>query len=422
MDSRSLRVVVRLIDDRVAAIRRARPHGETAGDHRLVHLVDLLIDGVERERERILREIDSATDDERVVLGRKLLRLHTQVRGYSMLTPYLADIGRSDLPMGLLQAVGILIEALLPAGADPVIHLDEHHNYATLDLLTLTEPIRSSLGIAAPPSPAPVVFFVPSTDPANALLLPILAHEVGHTAIDEADLGSDVLSNSDQGALSDLLDDCLTAAGSSDPTTWKLNLFRWLEELLCDALAVTLTGPSFLFASAVFLPAPANGSVNSSHPFPGDRVQVTLRLLERRGWKPLLDSHAPQITSWLSSLDQPIDQQSPLERFLREGIRILEPAIAEVTERFVDSPMTPAEFDGIQSFLAQLLHMEVPPAEVSGKPTPPWAAVLAAWLHRIREGGDEPTTLVAATVDATYNASILKAIEMSRILEYWKMI
>ena len=419
MDNGSLGLVVGLIDDRISAIRRARPKAEQALTHALVQLVDSLLEGVQRERGRLLDEIKAAGDAERVILGRKLLRLLSQLRGFSMLTPYLSDVGRSDIAMGLVQAVDMLIGALLPKGADPVVHLDEHHNYSTLDLVALTEPIRTSLSIGDAPSPGPVVFFVPSTDPTNALLLPILAHEVGHSAVDEADLGSAVLSGADHQALDHLLDECLNAAGTSDPTAWKLLLFRWLDELLCDALAATLTGPSYLFASAVFLPAPEGGAVGS-HPFPSDRVQMILRLLAHHNWRPLLEDHASQITAWLKGLDEPIDGSSPLERFLREGIRILEPAVVEVAEEYVSGALDPGEFDRIQSFLAQLLHVGIPPAEVGGDPTPPWAAVLSAWLHRIREHGDEPKSLVAATVDADYNASILKAVEMSRILEFWK--
>ena len=263
------------------------------------------------------------------------------------------------------------------------------------------------------------MFFLPSTDPTNALLLPVLAHEVGHAAIDQADLGSEVLAKADLKALDALLDECLSAAGENDPTPWKLRLFRWLEEVLCDALAAILTGPSFLFASAVFLPAPDEGAVGT-HPFPCDRIQMTLRVLGRRNWRPLLEAHAPRITAWLEGLDQPIDISSPMERFLREGIRILEPALVEIAEDYVSGSLDPNEFDGIQSFLAERLHAGIPPAEIGGTPTLPWAVVLAAWLHRIREHGDEPVSLVTATVDADYNASILKAIEMSRILDLWR--
>jgi hypothetical protein len=419
VDQGSLGLVVGLLNDRIGAVRRVQPRIEGGRGQQLLALVESMLVGVERERDRLLKELAAATDDdEAAVLGRMLLRLLSQVRGFSMLTPYLADVGRVDLPMGLVQSIEILIESLLPEGADPVVHLDEHHMYSTLDLLSLTESVRVALGVTGEPTPAPIVFFLPGTDPNNALLLPILGHEVGHPAVDQARLMPTVLDRASLDALNTLLDDCMNAAGETDATPWQIRLFHWLEELMCDALATVLTGPSFLFASAVFLPAPDEG-VLGTHPFPSDRIGMTLRLLDALGWRNLLTVHAPGITAWLEGLDQPIGAAAPRERFLREGVRLLEPALFEVAREHVSGDLEPNEFDNIQSFLAELLHAGVPPAEISGKAVPPWAAVLAAWLHRVREHGDVPATLIAAVADREFNASILKAIEMSRILSLW---
>ena len=419
MDSGSIELVLELLEDRIDAIRRVRPRTAGGRGRVLIGLVDELLTGVERERDRTVTQLAGASESERQVLGRKLLRLLSQVRTFSMLTPYLEDIGRNDLPMGLLQAIDLLIQELLPRTADPVIHLDEHHMYSTLDLVSLTAPIRLALGIADPTGPNPVVFFLPSTDPSNALLLPILAHEVGHAAIDQASLVSAVLSQADQKALDVLLDQCMKDADETNPTPWKIQLFRWLEESICDALAAILTGPSFLFAMAVFLPAPETGTVGT-HPYLSDRVQMCLRVLRGRGWEPLLKTHSPNITAWLEKIDQPIDTSTRWEVFLRQGMRILEPAIIQVATSHVKSALEPTHFEGVQSFLAQLLHAGIPPAEIGGEPTEAWEDVLAGWLHRLREDGDRPATLVKATADVEFNASILKAIEMSRILRFWR--
>jgi hypothetical protein len=419
MDQGSLGLVVRLIQDRIAAIRSVEPRIVRGRGSQLVQLVEMLLGGIETERDRVVSELSGASPDEAAVLGRKLLRLLSQVRGFSMLAPYVRDVGRADLPMGLVQAIDILVESLLPDGADLVVHLDEHHMYSTLDLLTLTQPVRTSLGVPTMTGPAPVVFFLPGTDPNNALLLPILAHEVGHSAVDQAGLVTEVLNQGDVTALNDLLDRCLTASGITDPTEWQIRLFHWLEELICDALATVLTGPSFLFSSAVFLPAPTEG-VLGTHPFPADRIGMTLRLLEAIGWRRLLESHAPIITTWLDGITQDISTRPSMEVFLRQGVQILEKDIFDVATSHVGAALNPAEFESVQSFLAELLHVEVPPAEHGGNSVPPWAALLAAWLHRIREDGDRPDALASAVSDREFNASILKAIEMSRILDLWR--
>jgi hypothetical protein len=269
------------------------------------------------------------------------------------------------------------------------------------------------------PAQAPIVLFLPNMDPFNALLLPILGHEVGHPAIEEQGLVSTVLARSDVGALNTLLDECMTAAKETDATSWQVQLFGWLEELMCDALATVLTGPSLLLASALFLPAPDHG-VLGTHPFPCDRTRMALRLLDELGWRDVLLDHAPGITSWLEGLERPIDVTVPRERFLREGVRLLEPGLFTLARERVSNPLVPDAFVNVHSFLEQLLSVGIPPAEISGEPVDPWAAVLAGWIHQIRERGDEPCSLAAATSDREFNRSILKAIEMSRILQLWK--
>ncbi len=182
------------------------------------------------ERDRIAAQFEiPAEEEERVVLGRTILRLLSHARGMAMLTPYLEDVGRVDLPMGLIQAVDILIEALLPTGADPVIHLDEHDMYSALNLMPATASVRTALGVTENPTLPPIVLFLPSMDPFNALLLPILGHEVGHPAIEEHGLVSTALANSDVDALNTLLDECMTAANETDATSWQVQLFGWLE-------------------------------------------------------------------------------------------------------------------------------------------------------------------------------------------------
>lgn len=418
MDTASLGLIESLLEDRITTIRKALPRVESGRGQKLVELVDALVGGVELERDAVLEALSTASDpEEGRVHARKLLRLLTQVRGFSLLTPYLNDIGRVDLQMGLVQAIEVLIESLLPDGADPIVHLDEHHMYSTLDLISLTEPVRSALGISATPELTPVVFFLPGTDPNNALLLPLLAHEVGHAAVDQANLVTEVLGRSDADSLNKLLDECMTVASISDATSWQIQLFRWLEELLCDAMATVLTGPSFLYASAVFFPAP-DVAVLGSHPFPSDRVGATLRLLVSLGWGEVLDS-TPQITNWLGGITQEVRDPGQ-EQFLRGAIQIIEPALFEVARSHVRGSLDPGEFDGVRSFLAELLQVGVPPAEIGGEPVPPWAAVLAAWLHYVHQHGDTSVSLVEAVADTAFNESTLKSIEMSRILDLWR--
>lgn len=317
MDQDSLALVTRSIADRVEAIRRAEPSTTAARGRTVVALVEEVLAALEAERDRVIDELPSASHSEADALGRRLMRLLAHVTSFSTLTPYLADVGRRDISLGLLQTADVVVEALLPIGADAVIHLDEHHMYSTIDLRVVTKRPLNALGVNTTIDTIPLVLFVPGIDPHNALLVPILAHEVGHSAVEEANLGSVVLSEADLGPLNTLLDECLRTAGDPDPAPWQVQLFSWIDELLCDALAIALTGPSFLFAAAAFLPAPQAGSLGT-HPFPADRIRFALESLRSIGWGDVLADRVPALVAWLTKISTPEHEPSdPRERFLR---------------------------------------------------------------------------------------------------------
>lgn len=425
MDKDSLALVDRSIRDRIGSIRQAVPKDARGRGRKVVALVEAMLSAVEGERSRLLADAVTATPEILAVLGRQLVRLLTQVTSFSTLTPYLADVDRHDLSLGLLQTADVLVADLLADGADAVIHLDEHHMYSTLDLLVPTKPILNQLGYDLPTDGSPLVFFIPHMDPHNALLLPILAHEVGHAAVEESSLGSMTLANADLDALNTLLDECLEEANNPEAGPWQVQLFSWIDELLCDALAIVLTGPSFLFAESVFLPAPRSGSLGS-HPFPADRVRFALESLVELGWGDILNERVPNLRAWLSDVvdggsltDDDRGSVDPRERFLREGLRTLEGSILETARNHVRRPLTPQDFDEVDSRMAELLHLAIPPAQIGGEPVPLWLIILAAWLHRFDQDGDAAETLALASDDLDFNAFILKAIEMSRVVSLW---
>ena len=104
------------------------------------------------------------------------------------LMPFLRDVERRDLPAGLHVAIDTTIDQLLSEGGDPIVHMDDEYMYSTLDL-------RRALNQEPDEMVSPIVFFLPATDPFNVLLLPIIAHEVGHGAIRQADLGSQTVTS-----------------------------------------------------------------------------------------------------------------------------------------------------------------------------------------------------------------------------------
>jgi hypothetical protein len=348
-----------------------------------------------------------------------MLRLVQQSEVLNILKPYLDDVGRRDIPVGLWQSIDVLVEGLLPGGADPVIHFDDHYMYSTADLVTAVQGGLAALGVAYPDSVVrPVVFFLPGTDPSNALLMPILAHEVGHTAVEQNSLGSKAFKRVDAVRLNTLFDDCLQAAGNPPPGPWQVQLFRWMDELLCDALATVLTGPSLLFASATFLPAPDPGTLGS-HPFPADRLRISVQQLKALGWSKVLQESIPKTLAWLESLKAP-PPTDDRERFLRGAVDIIEPALFEVAKSHAKQTLTPADFGAVSGDLVTMIQANIPPAQVKGRHVDPWAITLAAWIYQFSALGDTPKSLAVAVADRKFNAFVHKSIEMAGITRLWE--
>ncbi|MCA1696727.1 MAG: hypothetical protein LC749_19505, partial [Actinobacteria bacterium] len=213
---------------------------------------------------------------------------------------------------------------------------------------------------------------------------------------------------------------CPSKRGMLNPGPWQVQLFSWIDELLCDALALVLTGPSFLFAAAAFLPAPQAGSLGT-HPFPADRIRFALESLRTLGWGDVLAERVPDLLAWLTEVSSPAEAPADArERFLRLGLRSLEESILTVARSQVANPLTPAEFDNLDSRVMELVNLAIPPSQVGVDPVPPWMIVLAGWLYRFSSDGDHAETLAKATGDTVFNEYLLKAIEMSRVTSLWR--
>lgn len=422
MDAHSLALLNQLIEHRVRRTQADVDSYHEGRGHSLAILIREFLSGIDSSRATFIAQMAAASDLERDVIGRQLLRLRQSLNELdSLLLPYASDIGRRDLPVGLLYLIDALIEALLPDPTDPVVHLSDDYMYSTQGLTAALRSVLPTLGASVPGGPASVLFNIPSSESTNALLAPILAHEIGHQAVNGRNLGSATLASADAAALNQLLTDRLAAAGITDASAWQLQFFRWLDELLCDALAAVMMGPSFLFASSAFLPAPAEGVIGT-HPFPADRLRLTLAQLDAIGWTPIVQKHAPNVLAWAQDLAAPVgDLSDPLEGFLRGAIEIVAPAVTDVARSSVTGALEPEAFEQLKGGIGEMLQVGIPPAELSEEPVSPWAILLGAWLHQFVRYGDEPKTLGVAIADRDFNLFTMKAIEMSRVAELWKL-
>lgn len=428
MDPRSVELLDQLIKDHLDRLSAELPAEGDAPGGEAVRLVGRLLERFRSERERIVEDLANATPEERAVLARSLERLFIDLKIFQPhLTPFVRDATMEATRLGLQVVIEGLIRTLLPKGADPVVHLEERHLYATMDLARSLRNLWDQLPSAGSDdtlweweSSAPVVFFVPALDPENAMYLPILAHEVGHQAVTQSDLGNRVMSACAH-ELQPLFDRALASGEGLQAHPLRRQLRLWVDELICDALAAVLCGPGFLFAATAFLPVSSSGKVDSTHPFPRERIRLTLELLRNCGWSDMLTGHSQNVIDWLDAVSVRTPPESAREQFLLDALDVAAPHVQRVAlEHLNGVGLDPATFAGLRDELGQMLDMGVPPAQVAGRPVGHWYIVAAAWFYRVAAGGDTPRSVAQGAADAITNGRVLKAIELSRIVELWE--
>lgn len=428
MDSRNIDLLDQLIADHLDRLTRQLPPAGDGSGKEAVRLIGRLIERFQMERSSIMDDLARAEPDETPVLARKLERLFVDLKTFQPhLTRFAKDASTQPGHLGLHVVVENLVSTLLPNGADPVIHLEERHLYATMDLARSLRLLWNQLPSAADAdalwewdSGPPVVFFVPDLDPDNAMYLPILAHEVGHQAISQADLGNAVMAAC-AGELQPLFETALASDSELQSRVLRQQLRGWVDEMICDALATAICGPGFLFASVTFLPVSSVGTADSTHPFPHERVRLALDLLRQLGWDEVLMTETPNVVSWLDSVCVRRGAVTPKETFLLEALDVLAPHIRTVALEHLDGAcLDPEEFSLLNVEVQKLLDKGVPPAQVGGKSVSHWHIVAAAWLLRIADGGDTPRAVAQGPTNDLTNGRVLTAIELSRILQLWE--
>lgn len=340
---------------------------------------------------------------------------------HSELVTYCFDIGRQDLPAGLLYLVDLLIDDLLKASADPLIHLNDRYMYSTQRILHRWENLSTHLGITWKEPAEPVIFNLPGLDPGNAFLAPVIAHEVGHSVIQRHDLVLELLGRLDASEIQILKETYRSADDDADVKVAQEQFQFWAEELMCDALATELTGPSFMFSVAVFFPASSAGASGPRHPDPSQRFCQTLEQLASAGWEEPLQAACPGVFAWLKTLPTvpPIVPSTPRETFLRGLVDVARPHIIQVARDYVTARMTAETFTPVGERIRALLAAGVPPGELDSKPVPPWQIIVAAWFYALEVHGDTPEGLVAAVEDGGLSRFTLKSVEMSRVMDLW---
>jgi hypothetical protein len=138
--------------------------------------------------------------------------------------------------------------------------------------------------------------------------------------------------------------------------------------------------------------------------------------------------------SWLNASRRPLSgstglpeallpKEMPATRFAYDAASsVLASVRAVVAEVAGAAAFRPASYDSVKASLENMLKHDVPPVQLpSGAAAGRRELITAAWLDRIRVFGDRPSSLVKAIADAAFQHRMSKWIEMSYVLEEWRL-
>lgn len=387
----------------------------TASDRAFKNIVDA--DQTNEPRSSMLLEL----------AGRQLERIRIQLDSLHIyFATYRDAVARSDIPVGLQHLVDLLMEQIVGTDGDPVIHLNPNNMYSTIDMVPALQELTAALD---PPGETfagrrhPILFNLPALDPKNVLLAPVLAHEVSHTLVSRDLLRTFQQEMQVDGTLAVVQSDLVPLESATPGVSGPLGQqFRaWSSELLCDAIALALTGPSFLFALVAFAPPSASGSSGDRHPDNQDRVAFALELADQLGWIAPMEERCPGLLGWLRHVSsQPVLQNTPAETFLRSAIlTTASTRTSVVLDQIGDAYRGDASLSRLDE-ASHWLAQGVPMVDPGGQALSPWEVVLAGWFGAIKVHGDLPESVAIAAHDEGFNALLVKGIEYSQIVSSWR--
>lgn len=148
--------------------------------------------------------------------------------------------------------------------------------------------------------------FLPRREQRSGLLHPLLIHELAHAAEDQHHLVGQVLQAASHD--SQLMAEIATAADDHVRTTGDdlaatiqslgVRLAAWAEEALCDAFAVQLLGPTYLYSFMAIVGTSNLDLAGEEHPPTRQRIRLVLAQLEELGWTEMMATTSEVIDEW----------------------------------------------------------------------------------------------------------------------------
>jgi hypothetical protein len=428
-DPDDLKLLLATTRQEVAALRSDRRLESTQGSRGAAlreHVLDLL--GAFDHRVAEMPD-PAASPAVRRAFARSLRQSMVMLRGAYAALPWLAATREPAVNLGSLYLTEELATALVGTDVDLVVVPSAEAMYSTTSW-PFSAVIDGTVGFTPSAVRRPIVLNYPLGDGDRLLMHPLFAHELGHASVDEHNLVSVVEMQLDsRQTFRDAFLETVTMMKAYWPAadearitgTTRSMLRSWVEELLCDHLAIEAMGPSFLFAFVCFVLPLSYGEPGNVHPPATLRVRLMLEHLANRGWGPYLDSTSPAIKSWLTKVAA--DATGPLAppfEFFRDQLASDAVVLQDTArDRVGGHCLDPAASTPEAAEAAALLDAAILPIGLDS-PLQGRAIVLGGWQSAIKTHGDHPEGLVRAVADTRLQDLVGKAVEMSTVVSSWE--
>jgi hypothetical protein len=389
------------------------------------HLLDLL-DAIDH---RIARPPSTAAPEAvRRAFARSVRQAIHVLRGAHVALPWIEATRSPHLNMGSLYLAEECAKVMIGQNVDLVVIPNEEYMYSTTSW-PFAEVVRGTHGFTPKTQRRPIVLNYPLGDSDRLLMHPIFAHELGHASCDEHNLvdKAEALLVA-QPTFLPAFEEVVSAMRSQWPRATetqisgniRARLRSWLEEVICDHLAVQACGPAFIWAFAMFAMPFSYGEPGRDHPPNTLRACLALLHLDRQEWSGYMETVAPVVTSWLKvvSQDSLRPHEAPFE-FLRDQILNNAEAIQDLAIDIVgESSLDASEAATEASEAATLLDNLILPLEAN-RQLEPRPILVGGWEAMFRAHGDGPASMVAGLSDQRIQDLVGKAMEMSVITTAW---
>lgn len=306
-----------------------------------------------------------------------------------------------------------------------------------------------------------LVISIPRGEQQSGLLHTLIVHELGHAASRQHGLAKQVRDETKEslrgghatattevanqmkadhtfrdGVSSFLKKEELIEASDTDRIADLAEEFLWaiaqacIEEAMCDAFAIRLLGPTYLYAFAAIVGTSNLDDCDYVHPTARQRIGLMLEQLDLAGWDEVLKEKTPNIDTWFR--EKAKESPPSLEAIPSFGAKAVDAAASRVREVVADHvdnlAFSPKDFDDeVQKSIADLLAVGVPPAQLQKlslegsqlKTIRRPEIILGSWLFAIAQEEGSLPAIAKAPALPELSSLLPKALEMSALQRAW---